>query len=296
VVDDHLMQITDVIRAEEWISSTPKHVLLYKAFGWELPKFWHMPLLRNADKSKISKRKNPVSLNYYRDAGFLPEALLNFLGLMGGGMAQPTEQEIISRGIDTKQGDLFTLEDMLARFDFGRISLGGPVFDLVKLRWMNGEYLRKLSPDEFFAAMRSTVFSDAYLKAIAALVQTRIETLGGFGDMADFFFKDNVLPAESVWVPKKREREETLAFAGELLGTLEACAWEGSAIEAEMKKLGEAKGWSVKENFMLLRAIITGSTQSPPLMESLIVFGKARSLDRVRRFIEAQKKLANQRK
>ena len=296
VVDDHLMQITDVIRAEEWISSTPKHVLLYNAFGWELPKFWHMPLLRNADKSKISKRKNPVSLNYYRDAGFLPEALLNFLGLMGGGMAQPSEQEIISRGIDTKQGDLFTLEDMLARFDFGRISLGGPVFDLVKLRWMNGEYLRKLSPDEFFAAMRSTVFSDAYLKAIAPLVQTRIETLGGFGDMADFFFKDNVLPAESVWVPKKREREETLAFAGELLGTLEACAWEGSAIEAEMKKLGEAKGWSVKENFMLLRAIITGSTQSPPLMESLVVFGKARSLDRVRRFIEAQKKLANQRK
>jgi glutamyl-tRNA synthetase len=290
VVDDHLMGISDVIRAEEWISSTPKHVLLYKAFGWELPRFWHMPLLRNADKSKISKRKNPVSLNYYRDAGFLPQAMLNFLGLMGGGMPHATEQEIVSKGLDTKQADLFTLSDMLERFDFSRISLGGPVFDLVKLKWMNGEYLRKLSPDEFFAAMRATVFSDEYLKAIAPLVQTRIEILGAFGDMADFFFKDNVMPAESVWVPKKRTPEDTLAFAGDLLTALEGIAWEAEAIESAMKKLGEEKGWSVKENFMLLRAILTGSVQSPPLMDSLIVFGKARSIDRVRRFIESQRK------
>ena len=292
VVDDHLMRITDVIRAEEWISSTPKHVLLYQAFGWEIPKFWHMPLLRNPDKSKISKRKNPVSLNYYRDSGFLPAAMLNFLGLMGGGMAQPTEQEIVSKGLDMKLSDMFSLDEMLARYDFGRISLGGPVFDLVKLRWLNGEYLRKLSPDEFFAALRQTVFSDAYLRAIAPLVQTRLETLGGFGDMADFFLRDNVVPPEAVWLPKKRSPEETLAFAAELLPVLEATAWEPAAIEAAMKQLGEAKAWSVKENFMLLRAILTGSTQSPPLLESLIVFGKARTLDRFRRFLEAQKRLA----
>jgi glutamyl-tRNA synthetase len=291
VVDDHLMGITDVIRAEEWISSTPKHVLLYQAFGWELPKFWHMPLLRNTDKSKISKRKNPVSLHYYRDSGFLPEAMLNFLGLMGGGMVPLAEAELAAAGLTTKEADLFTLEDMRARFDFSRISLGGPVFDLVKLRWMNGEYLRRLSPEAFFAAMRQTVFSDQYLRAIAPLVQTRIETLGGFGDLSDFFFKDNVMPAESVWLPKKRTPEETLAFAADLLATLEATTWEATTIEAEMKKLGESNAWSVKENFMLLRAILTGSAQSPPLMESLVVFGKARSLDRVRRFLETQKKL-----
>ena len=290
VIDDHLMHITDVIRAEEWISSTPKHVLLYQAFGWEVPKFWHMPLLRNADKSKISKRKNPVSLNYYRDAGFLPAAMLNFLGLMGGGMAQPSEQEIVSKGLDMKLSDMFSLDDMLARYDFGRISLGGPVFDLVKLRWLNGEYIRKQSPEDFFAALRSTVLSDAYLRAIAPLIQTRIETLGGFGDMADFFLRDAMIPPESVWLPKKRTAEETLAFAAELLTTIEASPWETPAIEAAMKQLGEAKGWSVKENFMLLRAIITGSMQSPPLLESLVVFGKARSIDRLRRFIEAQKK------
>ena len=292
VVDDHLMEITDVIRAEEWISSTPKHVLLYAAFGWALPKFWHMPLLRNTDKSKISKRKNPVSLNYYRDAGFLPQAMLNFLGLMGGGMPQLSEVEIVSSGAKTKESDLFSLDEMRTRFNFARISLGGPVFDLVKLRWMNGEYIRRLSPEAFFQAMRQTIFSDGYLQAIAPLVQTRIDTLGAFGDLTDFFFKDNVMPAEQVWLPKKRTAEETLLFAAEQLVALEAAEWEAAALEAAMKALGEARGWSVKENFMLLRAILTGSVQSPPLMESLIVFGKARSLDRVRRFLETQKKLA----
>jgi glutamyl-tRNA synthetase len=296
VIDDQLMGITDVIRAEEWISSTPKHVLLYAAFGWTRPRFWHMPLLRNIDKSKISKRKNPVSLVYYRESGYLPNALLNFLGLMGGGMAQPTEQEIVSKGLNTKEGDIFSLAEMIEKFDFKRISLGGPVFDLVKLKWLNGEYLRKLSPDDFFTALRSTVLSDDYLRAVAPLVQARMETLGQFGDMTNFFFADNVVAPESVFLPKKRTYEETVAFATEQLAMLEASAWDLEAITNALKQLGEAKEWSVKENFMLLRAIVTGSATSPPLVESLIVFGKARSLDRMRRFLEAQKKLANQRK
>ena len=289
VVDDHLMHITDVIRAEEWISSTPKHVLLYKAFGWDSPKFWHMPLLRNADKSKISKRKNPVSLNFYRESGYLPQALLNFLGLMGGGMAQPTEQEIVSRGLNTKEGDIFSYERMIAEYDFARISLGGPVFDLVKLKWLNGEYLRKLSPQEFYATLRSGVFSDAYLSALAALVQTRIENLGQIGDMTAFLLQDNVMPADTVWLPKKRTPEETLKFAEEQLATLEASAWDTVSMDAALKALGETHTWSVKENFMLLRAIVTGSATSPPLLESLVVFGKPRTLDRIRRFIAFQK-------
>jgi glutamyl-tRNA synthetase len=296
VVDDHLMQITDVIRAEEWISSTPKHVLLYNAFGWDLPRFWHMPLLRNVDKSKISKRKNPVSLVFYQQSGYLPQAMLNFLGLLGGGMAQPTEAEIVSKGLNTKEGDIFSLPEMLEKFDFKRISLGGPVFDLVKLKWLNGEYLRKLTPDEFFAALRSTILSDDYIRSIAPLVQARMETLGQFGDMTSFFFSDNISPPEAVWLPKKRTFEETVAFAAEQLIALEAATWDAASIESALKTLGEAKQWSVKENFMLLRAILTGSVTSPPLTESLVVFGKSRSLDRLRRFLETQKKLANQRK
>jgi glutamyl-tRNA synthetase len=286
VVDDHLMQITDVIRAEEWISSTPKHVLLYKAFGWQQPRFWHMPLLRNIDKSKISKRKNPVSLIYYQQAGFLPEAIVNFLGLMGGGM--PAD---INNG--TEQ---FSLDEMVEHFVFTSIRLGGPVFDLTKLKWLNGEYLRKLTPEQFYAELRSTVLSDDYLRHIAPLIQTRIETLGQFGDLTTFFFRDDVLPTQEVFLPKKRTLEETLAFATDQLATLEATDWTHEALEPALKKLGEEKSWSVKENFMLLRAIITGSTMSPPLLESMVVFGKARSLDRVRRFLDAQKKLSNAKK
>ena len=292
VVDDHLMHITDVIRAEEWISSTPKHVLLYQAFGWPLPRFWHMPLLRNTDKSKISKRKNPVSLIYYQQAGYLPQALLNFLGLMGGGMPAPTEKN------DT--AEIFTLPQMLEGFDFGRISLGGPVFDLVKLKWLNGEYLRKLSPEAFLAELRQNVFSDAYLARIAPLIQTRIETLAQTGDIADFFFRDEVIPPQEVFLPKKRTLEETLAFTAELLTALEPAEWTHDGIDAAVRATGTAREWSVKENFMLLRAILTGSTQSPPLLESLEVFGKARSLDRIRRFLaretEAMKRMAMQRK
>ena len=286
VVDDHLMQITDVIRAEEWISSTPKHVLLYQAFGWQLPRFWHMPLLRNIDKSKISKRKNPVSLLYYRQAGFLPEAMINFLGLMGGGV--PSD---LNGG--TEQ---FTLAEMVEHFVFTNIRLGGPVFDLTKLRWLNGEYLRKLTPEQFYTALRESVLSDGYLQAIAALIQTRVETLGQFGNLTGFFFRDDVLPAPEVFLPKKRMLEETLAFAADQLAVLEATDWTYEAMEPALKKLGEEKGWSVKENFMLLRAILTGSTMSPPLLESMMVFGKARSLDRLRRFLDAQKKLATQKK
>src|SRR6185503_19281428 len=125
------MEVTHVIRAEEWLSSTPKHTQLYKAFGWQEPVWIHMPLLRNADKSKISKRKNPVSLDYYSEAGILPEALLNFLGNMGWSFGGDREK--------------FTLPEMVENFAFERVSLGGPVFDLEKLSWMNGLYMRELT-------------------------------------------------------------------------------------------------------------------------------------------------------
>ena len=199
-------------------------------------------------------------------------------------------------GINVKEGDIFSLGEMLEKFDFKRISLGGPVFDLTKLKWLNGEYLRALAPETFFAALRSTIFSDDYLSRIAPLVQTRIETLAQFGDMTDFFFKDDVMPAAEVFLPKKRTLEETLAFAAEQLTVLEATAFTVEELEPALKQLGVEKEWPVKDNFMLLRAILTGKTASPPLLESLLVFGKARSLDRVRRFIDAQKRLVNQKK
>lgn len=278
VVDDHAMGITDVIRAEEWISSTPKHVLLYHAFGWPLPRFRHMPLLRNRDKSKISKRKNPVSLIYYRQAGYLPEAVVNFLGLLGGGMPQT----------DAPGAEKFSLDDMMARFQFDQIRLGGPVFDLDKLRWLNGLYLRALTPPAFLDAVRSTVFPDAYLGRIAPLVQERIETLGQFFDLTDFFFLDHVLPPPEVFLPKKRDLAATLAMAAELLTLLESAPWEHASLEAALRELATAKGWSAKEVFMLLRALVTGKSASPPLLESLLVLGRTRTVNRLRGFLEAQ--------
>src|SRR6185295_1465424 len=163
VVDDHLMRISHVIRAEEWLSSLPKHVQLYRAFGWEMPVFCHLPLLRNADRSKISKRRNPVSLNHYRRAGYFPEAMLNYLALMGWAMPDGREE--------------FTLDEMVAAFSLERISLGGPVFDQEKLAWLNGKYLRRLSPAELLARLRGHLLSDEYMLQVLPLVQDRIDTL-----------------------------------------------------------------------------------------------------------------------
>ena len=129
VVDDHLMKITHVIRGEEWINSAPKHILLYQYFGWEMPTLCHMPLLRNPDKSKLSKRKNPTSILYYQRMGFLPEAVINYLGRMGWSM--PDERE------------KFALSEMIEHFDIQRVSLGGPVFDVEKLKWLNGVWIRE---------------------------------------------------------------------------------------------------------------------------------------------------------
>jgi glutamyl-tRNA synthetase len=162
VVDDHLMEITHVIRAEEWISSTQKHVLLYQAFGWDRPQFLHMPLLRNADKdkTKISKRKQPVSVNYYRDIGILPEALLNFLGTMGWSFGGDREK--------------FTLQEMIEVFSWDRISLGGPVLNLEKLTWLNEKYIHDLSIDELADRAIAWRINRDYLREVLEMVQKRI--------------------------------------------------------------------------------------------------------------------------
>lgn len=157
------MQITHVIRGEEWIPSAPKHQLLYKYFGWDMPVLCHMPLLRNPDKSKLSKRKNPTSINYYKDIGVLPEALLNYLGRMGWSM--PDERE------------KFTLAEMIEHFDINRVSLGGPIFDVEKLNWLNGQWIKALSPAELLDTLLAWKADRAKLEEIAAAIQPRINLL-----------------------------------------------------------------------------------------------------------------------
>jgi glutamyl-tRNA synthetase len=286
VVDDHLMGVTHVIRAEEWLSSLPKHVELYRGFGWEPPVFCHLPLLRNADRSKISKRKNPVSLNFYRGAGFLSEAMLNYLALMG--WAMPDEREEFSLG---EFVEAFTLE---------RISLGGPVFDIEKLKWLNGKYLRRLRPVELRDRLRAEFISDERLLEILPLVQERIDTLEGFFEYASFFFVGDLAYDESAlaaMVPKERTPAETAKVLRALLEEEvdPILEWSAPAVEAALRGFGDVNGWAPNELFMAVRVATTGRAASPPLFETLAVLGKETCRRRLRRAAEALKTGAGKR-
>ena len=165
-----------MIRGEEWISSTPKHVLLYQYLGWEAPVFAHLPLLRNPDKSKLSKRKNPTGIFYFRDAGYLPEALINYLGMMG--YTLPDQREI------------FSLNELSESFDLKRISLGGPIFDLAKLKWLNGRYLREqLQPEEVVQRLQTWKANPNFLENPASR-SAELETFSDFFPLAQFLFSD----------------------------------------------------------------------------------------------------------
>jgi len=273
VVDDHEMGVTHVIRAEEWISSTPKHVLLYAAFEWPAPRFIHMPLLRNADKSKISKRKNPTSLIWYRDEGFLPEALLNFLGLMGYSMSDGRE--------------VFSLDEFVRDFDLARLSVTGPIFDLKKLDWLNGEWIRRLAPDELAARIVAHTGEryrgrEALVRQVVPLVQPRLKRLSEFGPQTALFFTGcpDYPPAE---LAGKRTPEEAAQVLERASSILEAAPdWRAPALDAACRE--EAKGSGLKEGdfFMVLRVAVTGSRVSPPLFESMAVLGRGETLARLR--------------
>ncbi|MBF8305390.1 MAG: glutamate--tRNA ligase, partial [Acidobacteria bacterium] len=181
VVDDHLMEITHVIRGEEWINSAPKHLLLYEYFQWAAPALCHLPLLRNPDKSKLSKRRNPTSILYYRRMGYLPEALLNYLGLMAWSMPEGNE--------GAEAAEKFTLAQMVEKFDLNRISLGGPVFDIKKLAWLNGRWLREnLSDEEFADRVAAWALNRDYLLRIVPLVKPRVSILSELEPLTAFFF------------------------------------------------------------------------------------------------------------
>ena len=261
VVDDHLMEITHVIRGEEWISSTPKHVVLYNSFGWEKPEFVHMPLLRNPDKSKISKRKNPTSINYYRRKGIVPAALRNFLALMGWNPGEDRE--------------IFSTQEMAQCFSFERMTLGGPVFDLHKLAWLNGQYLRTMPDSEWLSHLRTEVFSDAYLSQIIPLLKERVEKFEDFLPAADFFFSGDLKYEGTPLLPKGRTGVETANFLSEAMDSLEALEiWQAAPLHDALEKYLADKGLKAKDLYMPLRIATTGRKESPPLVETLEVLGK----------------------
>ncbi|MBF0440893.1 MAG: glutamate--tRNA ligase [Oligoflexales bacterium] len=261
VVDDHLMEISHVIRAEEWISSTPKHVLLYKAFGWKEPKWVHLPLLRNADKSKISKRKNPISIMFYKRIGILPKALLNYLALMGWNIGNDRE--------------IFSLEEMIDAFDFKDVSLGGPVFDQAKLSWVNQQYMHKMSEDEFCEYIREEIFSVKNLKKLKPLALERMSRFDQFVGNNTFFFSGSVDFSLLPVVPKSKQKVDVRNMLELLLENFDDLYdWDVQNIKDCLEKVRSELQWKPKDFFMTIRFIATGRKDSPPLDETLVVLGR----------------------
>ncbi|WP_169393233.1 MULTISPECIES: glutamate--tRNA ligase [Psychrobacter] len=273
VVDDHLMQISHVIRGEEWLNSAPKHQLLYDYFGWEMPTLCHMPLLRNPDKSKLSKRKNPTSITYYRDAGVMPEALLNYLGRMGYSLPNDAEK--------------FTLDEMIASFNIQRVSLGGPIFDIEKLNWLNAEWLRALTPSELKDKILAWANDSDKLTAIAAAIQPRIELLSDAVNWGGFYFQNLPNITADDFAHKSLSPEQIIEILQLALWQLEVLpAWTEDNIFAIMKGLSGALDIKLRDFMAPFFVAIAGSTASTPVMNSMAIIGADMTLNRLRHAIE----------
>ncbi|PCK09727.1 MAG: glutamate--tRNA ligase [Alteromonadaceae bacterium] len=274
VVDDHLMGITHVIRGEEWINSAPKHLLLYKYFGWEPPVFCHLPLLRNPDKTKLSKRKNPTSIMYYKRMGYLPEALTNYLGRMGWSM--PDERE------------KFSLEEMQAEFDIKRVSLGGPIFDVDKLRWLNGLWIRENFDDQALLQRLTewALNSENALKVIPQVKQ-RLEVLSDFIPMVSFLVSGKLPLSEASFAANKLPLEDQKKLLQFTLWRLEAVtSWESSTIFNEVKTLSTQMEIKLKDFNAPLFIAISGTSASFSVMHAMELLGPDMSRARLREAIE----------
>ena len=273
VVDDHLMEITHVIRGEEWLNSAPKHKLLYQYFGWDMPVLCHMPLLRNPDKSKLSKRKNPVSINFYRRMGYLPEAVVNYLGRMGWSM--PDERE------------RFTLEDMQAAFDIQRVSLGGPVFDVEKLSWLNGQWLHDLSDQQFLDQLRDWAFNRDYAMRVLPHVKQRVETFGEVVDKAGFCFSGMVAVEEADFQHPKHDAEAMKVWLQFYLWSCEARRdWQRDGLFADAKQLADALEIKIKDFLFPVFVAIAGTSASFSVVDSMELLGPDISRARLRHAID----------
>jgi len=274
VVDDHLMGITHVLRGEEWINSAPKHKLLYQYFGWDMPVLCHLPLLRNPDKSKLSKRKNPTSILYYQRMGFLPEALLNYLGRMGWSMPDESEK--------------FSLAQMIEHFDIQRVSLGGPIFDVEKLRWLNGTWIRE-DLDEAQLAQRLVdwAYNEANLMKVLPHAQKRMEILSDFAPLAGFLVSGTLPLSEASFAGVRGEREELVRILQLALWRMEALRhWSRDTIWDDLKELADKLEVKVKDLLAPLFVAIAGSSASFSVVDSMELLGPDMSRARIRHALE----------
>ena len=273
VVDDHLMNITHVIRGEEWISSAPKHKLLYQYFGWDMPKLCHMPLLRNPDKSKLSKRKNPTSIMFYERMGFMPEALLNYLGRMGWSM--PDEREQFSR------------DEMFSHFDIQRVSLGGPVFDVEKLRWLNSLWLRDLDVDAFAEKFAAWGLQGDKVKPIIPHIQPRVEVFSDVVPLAGHFLAGLTELNKEQFEHKAYDDDKMLATLQYGLWQLEAIRhWKKAEIEQRLFALAQQLELKVRDFLYPFFIAIAGTSATISVLDSMALLGPDMSRARVRHALD----------
>ena len=284
VVDDHLMHITHVIRGDEWMSSTPKHILLYESFGWTPPVFMHMPLLLGRDGKKLSKRKNPTSIFFYRDSGYLAEAFINFLTLMGFSMVGDRE--------------IYHLDEIIHEFDYKRIGVSGAVFDVQKLDWINQQYLIQNIPvDQLWSRLKEWSFNDAFMERLMPLCHSRIKTFGDFMDLFDFLFINHIRYTDSLFEVKELSKEQRSYLLQSIIWRLDELEnWGSSGLNQASREVAEVFGVNHKKVIMpLLFASIMGKTQGPPLFDSVAILGKDRTRARLLKAIEFLGGISNKR-
>ncbi len=285
-VDDVDMAITHVVRGEDHLSNTPKHILLFRALGAAVPQFAHLPLILNPDRTKMSKRKSQTAVADYRAQGFIPEAFVNFLALLG--WSSGTEEEI------------FTLDELAQRFELSSVHSAGAVFDRERLEWLNGQWIRKLSDEDLVERCLPFLLRDLEkvrdeggvvhmptaeeLRPLVPIIRERLPTLAAIGPLVDFLFVEDVTVEADMLIPKRWDAAtaaDALKAARSVIAKVGEVSFEADELEAPLRALAEERGWKAGDLFMSIRVAVTGRTATPPLFDTLVALGYERSLHRL---------------
>jgi nondiscriminating glutamyl-tRNA synthetase len=282
VVDDAAMRISHVIRGEDHISNTPKHILLFRALGYPEPVFAHLPLILNPDRTKMSKRKSQTAVSDYVAQGFIREAMVNYLALLG--WSTGTEEEILS------------FEEIADRFDLEHVQKGGAVFDRERLEWLNGQWIRRLDDEDLVTRLLPFLEADHVaglidrtpsadeVRVLLPMIRERLPTLGAVGELIGFLWVDRLDVEASTLVPKRWDAATTLGgltAARSVIAGTGAVSFEADELEPPLRALAEERGWKAGDLFMAIRVAVTGRTATPPLFDTLVALGRERALARL---------------
>jgi glutamyl-tRNA synthetase len=288
VVDDHAMEISHVLRAEEWLSSLPRHLKIYESLDYKPPLFAHLPIILGPDRSKLSKRHGATSVLDYRRSGYVPEAVLNFLTLLGWALDDHTE--------------LFSAEELIENFSLERVTSSAAIFNQEKLTWINGVYIRGFSPEElarrvdeegYLPKASSPQFNDDYYRNVIALVQDRLKTLSEIDESTSFFFQEDLEYEPRLLLGRDLDQDKASTVLQHVVDILEKrlsiSPWENAILETTLRAAAENLGIKAGHLFGTIRVAVTGRTVSPPLFQTMEVLGRKRCFTRLRYALELLK-------